>query len=331
MFKIYKSAADLPDIWDEIARENIFLRKEILIKLEKVNPCNQLYHLNSQEKVALVSYKLKLNLFTFTKYLSLTIPTNIVGLPMSVSKSGYAIHDQNSRNSLSEYISSLKGFYLVLNANDGLKLAKGNTLPTCKLDIRWESFDQYLSSMRSHYRYRLKKAANRFHDIKVEELEDNSLFDEDMYELYLNVYRRSDEKLEKLDISFFKTFPAKIIKFSFEGKVVAFVQLVENGKELFFLLGGFQHSLNQKYDLYINMLLQIIDYGLKRDFKQIDFGQTTEKTKLKLGALQESKYLYVHHSNPLINALLAKLVGKFSYRRYEVYHKVFKEFEVDKH
>ncbi len=330
MFKVYKNAADLPDIWDEITGENIFLRKEILIKLQETNPCNQLYHLNYQEKIALVSYKLKLNLLTFTKHLSLKIPTNIVGLPMSVSKSGYAIHDQNSRDSLSKYISSLKGFYLVLNANDGLKLAKGNTLPTCKLDIHWKSYDQYLSSMRSHYRYRLNKAANKFRDIKVEELEDNSFFDEEMYELYLNVYQRSNEKLEKLDISFFKTFPAIIIKFSLEGKVVAFVQLVENGKELFFLFGGFQHSLNQKYDLYINMLLQIIDYGLKRDFKQIDFGQTTEKTKLKLGALQEPKYLYVHHSNPIINALLGKLVGKFSYRRYEAFHKVFREFEVDR-
>ena len=330
MFKIYENATNLPGIWDEIAGENNFLRKEILIKLEEINPCNQQYHLNSQEKIALVSYKLKLNLFTFTKYLSLTIPTNIIGLPMSVSKSGFAIQGQNNEGTLSEYINSLQGFYLVLNANEQLKLAKGHTLPTCKLDIRWESLDQYLASMRSHYRYRLKRAVKKFCDIEVEELEDNRFFNEEMYELYLNVYQRSNEKLEKLDIGFFKNFPAKIFKFTLEGKAVAFVQLMENNKELFFLFGGFQQRLNQKYDLYINMLLQIIEYGLKRDFKQIDFGQTTEETKLKLGALQEPKYLYVHHSNPIINTLLSKLVGKFSYRRYGVFHNVFREFEVDR-
>lgn len=330
MFEVYNSAANLPEIWDEIVGENLFLRKEILKKLEEVNPCSQLYHLNPQEKIALVSYKLKLNLLTFTKYFSLSIPTNIIGLPMSVSKSGFAIQGQNNEDNLSQYINSLQGFYLVLNADQELKQAKGHTLPNCKLKIRWVSFDQYLASMRSHYRYRLKKAVKKFSGVQVDELADNSFFNEDMYQLYLNVYQRSNEKLEKLDISFFQNFPAKILTFTLEGKAVAFVQLVENDRNLFFLFGGFEHSLNQKHDLYINMLLQIVDYGLQRGVKQIDFGQTTEETKLKLGALQEPKYLYVHHSNPIINALLSKLVGKFSYRRYEVIHEVFRKSEVDR-
>ncbi|MDW7674378.1 MAG: GNAT family N-acetyltransferase [Bacillota bacterium] len=327
MFKVYQNADDLPEVWDEIARQNIFLKKHILKTLEGLNPCSQLYHLSLEKKIILVSYKLKIDLFTFTKYLSFNIPVNIIGVPMSVAKSGYSMGDQNNVDAFSEYIKSLKGFYLILNSNDQLKLAQGNTLPSCKMEVRWDSFDKYLLNIRSHYRYRLNKAIKKFADIKVEELADNNTFDEEMYNLYLNVYHRSGEKLEKLSIGFFKNFPLTILKFTIKGEVVAFVQLVENSGELVFLLGGFKHSLNQKYDLYINMLLQIISYGIKRGVKQIDFGQTTEETKLKLGALQQPKLLYVHHSNQIINTLLRKLVGKFSYRQYQVSHRVFKEFE----
>ncbi len=334
MFKVYCKAEHLPEVWDEIAGDNIFLHRNILIKLEEENPCSQLYHLSEQEKIALVSYKLRINLFTFTKNFSLTTQANIIGVPMSVAKSGYAFGDQQGKGNgpsdlskgavFSTYIKSLKGFWLLLNADDQLSLSQGNTLPSCKMEVRWESFEAYLESMRSHYRYRFKRALQRFAGIKVEELENNSCFDEELYRLYLNVYERSKEKLEKLPMGFFTSFPAKILKFTINGQVVAFVQLVENGEELIFLFGGFKHSINQKYDLYLNMLLQIVAYGLRKDFTQIDFGQTTEETKLKLGALQQPKHLYVHHGNRYINALLSKLVGKFSYRHYQVSHKVFK-------
>ena len=348
MFKVYQKAAQLPVVWNEIAGDNIFLHKDMLERLEAENPCHQSYHLNEVEMIILVSYKLKLNLLTFTKNFSLKLPVNIVGVPMSVAKSGYAFGDPGKRVPLSQksksddlngqhnviafssYVKSLQGFWLLLNADHHLNLSQGQTLPTCKLELSWESFEAYLASMRSHYRYRLTKALQKFSAINVAELEDNSSFDEEMYKLYLNVYERSQEKLEKLPIGFFKTFPAKLLKFTLNGDVVAFLQLAKNDEELIFLFGGFQHSLNQKYDLYLNMLLQIVSYGLSLGVKRIDFGQTSEETKLKLGAVQEPKYLYVHHSNGLINTVLNKLVGKFSYRPYPISHKVFKELWINK-
>ncbi len=329
MFKVYQNANKLPDIWDEIVAknrdgENIFLKKQMLEKLEKFNPCGQLYHLNLEHKIVLVSYQLKLNVLTFTRNYCLKVPTNIIGLPISVAKTGYSVCNEGNIDVLEGYIKSLRGLYIILNSDDIFNLTQGNTLPTCKMDINWDSFEEYLLSMRSHYGYRVKKALRRFSDILVEELEDNSLFDKDMYELYEDVYEHSSEKLEKQSIDFFKEFPAKIIKFSICGETIAFVQLLEDKDELIFLFGGFKYSMNKKYDLYMNMLLQIISYGInKKDIKLIDFGQTAEETKLKIGAKQHSKYLYIHHRNSIINGLLSKVVHKFSYEPYKVDHNVF--------
>lgn len=333
MFKVYQNANKLPDTWDEIVAENrdgenFFLKKQILEQLEKLNPSGQLYHLSCENGVAFVSYQLKLNLLTFAKYHCINVPTNIIGLPISVAKKGYSLCKDNSIDAMVEYIKCLKGFYIILNTNDMFNLAQGNTLPTCKMDIHWHCFEQYLLSMRSHYCYRVKKALSRFSHIKVEELKDNNLFDKVMYELYEDVYERSSEKLEKQSINFFRQFPAKIIKFSICGETVAFVQLLENKNELIFLFGGFKYTMNKEYDLYMNMLLQIISYGInKKDIKCIDFGQTAEETKLKLGATQHPKYFYIHHSNLIMNGLLSKVVHRFSYKPYKIDHTVFKDLE----
>ena len=49
------------------------------------------------------------------------------------------------------------------------------------------------------------------------------------------------------------------------------------------------------------MLLCIVSYAIEHGCSSIDFGQTSEKTKLKFGAQLNKRYFYAHHSNPLLN------------------------------
>lgn len=324
MFKVYRNANDLPTVWDEITKDNHFMKREILKKLEVLNPCRQQYHLNEAKKIAIVSYELNLDLFTFSRYLSFKVPIKIIGIPLSVSSCGYVIGNQENMKDFYQHIKTLKGLYLILNSKDEWKLARGNTLSNYKIKIRWSKLDDYVDSMRSHYRYRLKKAIKKFTHVKMEVLEDNSLFDKDLYGLYEEVYNRSNEKLEKLSIDFFRSFPSKIIKFTVNKEAIAFVQLVEHNQELTFLFGGFKHQLNATYDLYINMLLEIIRYGIEKGFQSIDLGQTAEETKSKLGAEKHPRYMYLHHSNFLINFVFNRLINRFSYKDYGVDHHVFK-------
>lgn len=324
MFKVYNKAEDIPVSWDDIVKDNILLKKGSLQFLEKLNPCHQSYHINEDKKIVFVTYKSNLNLLTFTKTLSFKVPVNIIGIPLSVSKGGYTLSIKG--NDFTEHLKSKRGFYIILNSIDDLDLAKGLTFPSYKLKISWSSFDEYLDSMRSHYRYRLKKALAKFDSVKVEELLQRD-FDERLYSLYESVYKNSKGKLEKLSLDFFRAYPSKIIRFTAEGEPIAFVQMVENQKELIFLFGGINYSLNQKYDLYINILLFIINYGIKNGFKSIELGQTADEIKTKLGAVKHTKFMYVHHNNLLIKLILNNFISMFSHLEYNVFHNVFKEEE----
>ena len=327
-YKSFPTVEQLPDYWDDIAGNNIFLKKNYLGVLERTNPCSQIYTVFfcPEPDSILLTYKLNLDIFTYS-LARLKLPVTIAGIPCSVSKGGYA-SGKRTKAQLFEYLRQIKGAKLMLNSEDDFKadsFAKGYTLPSCKMEIRWDSFEDYLSEMRSHYRYRMNKAIQRFSEIKEVMLSDNSLFDHKLYDLYTEVYDKSEYKLEKLPIDFFREFPSKILSFYLGTKPVAFVQLVENSQELIFLFGGIDYSLNLKYDIYWNMLLSIIRYGIEKGFKTIEMGQTAEDTKMKLGCKVYEKYLYANHSNGLINHFVHKGIGLLSYRQKDQSFNVFKE------
>lgn len=318
---------DLPDYWDDLAGDNPFLKRNYLEVLERTNSCNQEYHIfaDHEPDSIVVTYKLDLDIFTYSK-VKLKLPVTIVGIPCSVSRCGYKIGKKTVAK-VSEYFTTVGGAALVLNSEDELKIngfARGTTLPTCKLYIQWNTFEQYLKDMRSHYRYRIGKALAKGQEIEMAELAENDLFDEELYELYLQVYGKSEFKLEKLGIEFFRRSSAKIITFSVRGRAVAFIQLMENDDELIFLFGGFDYSQNLKYDLYINMLLEILRRGIDGGCKTIDMGQTAEDTKMKLGCRSVAKYMYARHSNVIINSIVHRGIGFLSYKPKDLNFHVFR-------
>ena len=326
-YKSFLSIEQLPDYWDDIAGDNIFLQKKYLGVLEKTNPCGQTYTIFycPEPDSILVTYKLKLDIFTYS-LIHLKLPVVIAGIPCSVSRNGY-VAGKKTEAQLFEYLRHIKGAKLVLNSEDDFKVdsfAKGLTLPSCRMEIRWSSFEDYLSEMRSHYRYRINKAIHKFSEIKQVKLSDNSLFDNQLYDLYTAVYNKSEYKLEKLPIDFFREFPSTIFAFYLGIKPVAFVQLVENSQELMFLFGGIDYSLNLKHDIYNNMLLAIIKHGIEGGFSTIEMGQTAEDTKMKLGCRAYRKHMYVNHSNGLINTVANKAIGLLSYSQEDLFFNVFK-------
>jgi len=326
MIEIIKSAKGLPAEWDEAIGGNAALKKENLILLEEINPCQQEYILFRDKKIyaVLVKYVLKIDIFCYSK-LRLYLPITIIGIPCSVAEPGYHFVGDMSTGVV-EYISELKGAKLILNASGDLDMpgfTKGYTLPDCKLNIRWRSFEEYLQGLRSHYRYRYKKALEKAAALSVEMLAGE--FDSKLYHLYEQVYDKSAYKLEKLPIDFFRQAEADIAVFKQEGEPIAFVQYQIHDKKLNFLFGGLDYSMNQRYDLYQNMLLYLVRVAIEKDCTILDLGQTAEEMKCRLGAVQEEKYLYIHYNNRVINWFIKKFSRIFSYRIPELNLKVFKE------
>lgn len=323
---ILNYAEEIPSQWDQLAGENIFLKKCFLKHLEKVNPCGQTYNLlveSEQLQAIYVDYRLKLDIFTFS-FLTLRIPVKIMGIPCSVSKQGFSVCP-GFEKLLLDHFREKKGAKLILNSNVDLPAKQGNTLPTCKMEVRWSTFDEYLESLRSSYRHRLKKAQEKWQQVKVA-LVEPEVFDRDNYQLYEEVFLNSEAELEKLELDFFQQMPltSVMIKASFKKQKLGFVQLVNNGTELIFLFIGFNHKLNITFDIYINLLLEIIRFAIDNKFKTIDLGQTAEETKLKLGSKLVSKSMYINHSNPWLDKFANQYINLLSYKVPEYNFRVFK-------
>lgn len=293
--------------------------KPLLNLLERVNPCGQDYYIT--DEVILISYRFKLNIFNFTKFLPIYINTRIIGLPISLCEKGYWGHSSKVKL----IIHSIKGLKIVLNAEGDLGTS-GQTLSTFVFYNRFEDFNDYLNSLRSPYRRRIKKALNLSEKLKIESI-DKKDFTNEHYDLYINVMERTKDPLETLSIEFFTHYDSEIYEFKDRDSnlLLGFIQLKEIDDILYFFFGGFKREFNEEYDLYYNMLIQILKIGMERNIKTINFGQTAEESKLKIGCVEEKRYLYIHHSNKLINNILQILAPKFSYKPYNTIHHVFKK------
>ena len=316
----YLQATDLPDDWDNSTQDNPYLKKEFLIFLDQVDQSDKSYHLFRNKQGDIDSQFIRhrrtgYNLTMFTRFKS-SLKMNFIYMPVSVARPGLILGSETAKEALS-YIKSIKGWKMILNLPENTYLpdfSKGPTCPRCVLTLKWSSFEHYLASMRSAYRRRYLQAFKKSAPLNIYFLPDNKDFSFELYQLYEKVYERSPYKLEKLTWDFFKSERFKVIVLEKDQQPYGFVQFLANGTELIFEFVGFNHEQNHEYDIYIRLLLEIVRYGLKNGFKTIDFGQTADEAKLKLGARYETLYAFLHHHNPIINYLAKRTSPYLGYK-----------------
>lgn len=313
-------AADLPPAWDRAASHGL-LHRSILELLEQVNPCQQRYHFvpgvaDGPPSLA-VTYRHRLNLLTFAPRIRPAHwPLRMVGLPCSVAAPGLQLGDPTSAAALLDFLRHQPGITLILNTREaalGPDFASGPTLPSCRLAIAWPDFTSYLAALRSPYRRRIRQALARGAGLTAEVLPDPSRFDATLHQLYLQVFRRSRYPLECLSESFFRRFPASLTVFRAGTRAVGFVQSLREGDRLIFLFGGLEDEVRRTHDTYWNMLLHLVRTGIETGCREIDFGQTAETTKLRLGARPVPLHLHATHRAPALRWVLRRLSGGLSY------------------
>jgi hypothetical protein len=314
------SAMELPDEWDKLCRSP-YQQRSFLAHCEAYNPCRQRYYLLENGATLLagaVVYTHRQDLLTF---LSIPSPVRlrIIGIPCSVS-SGGIIGDTLHTSSLCSGITRIekRGLHLLLNASVPTVPAgwsNGSTLPTIVFNNRFKCWDSYLSSLKSHYRRRIRKITEHLSHFTIKQLPCAS-FSERHYSLYKDVYHKSTAKLEKLSHAFFSHLPDTfdLTVLHFREKTCGWYITTTFKSTLSYFLGGMDYTVNNTFNLYFGMLQQIIRGGIEQGFSSIDLGQTAETAKARFGGTIESRYMAGHHSNPLFNMLLKNAAPFLSYR-----------------
>ncbi len=330
MYKRIENAKDLPKEWDKLCKNNIYMSKKFMMFMEKVNYCNQSYHLfykNSKLYTGFMMFERRFNLFIFTNKYKINLPMKFIYLPLSVSHPSIVWNEDKAE--VNKVLNSMKGIKIIINVDTEEldNFSKGHYLPICILENKWNTFDEYLDSMRASYRRRINQALKKGEAITYELLPNNKDFTLEMYNLYEQVFDHSEYSLEKLTVDFFRNDIAKTILLKINNKIEAFIQLIEdrNNDMLIFEFCGYNYEIAHEYDIYYNMLSEITKYAIDNKFKYVQFGQTAYDAKLKFGAKMYYNYYLLSHSNKFINALIRKYNDKLQYKVIDYDFNVFKE------
>lgn len=324
------------DIYTSIIREH-HDEISLLRILEESSPSGQKYHLFRH--VIFITFLKKKSYLSLGNF-KLNIGVTFVGFPMSIPLCGYLFPQNQDLSALPEIVRSFakaqKGTVVVLNS--GVDIHKGHlTESVFVFEHDFDAFETYIDATRSSYHKKIIQSLKKGSSLITREIEPSE-FSEEHYDLYLSVHERMKQKLITMPLEYFRTCPAVIIEIRDERQLLAFVQLKEISGILYFILGGFRKN-EEEYpfppplnhiDLYYNMLLAVIRYGILHRHKRIVLGQTAAESKCKLGAHEELAYLYVTSSNPFVRGFLNLFPDLYSFAPYGVQHNVFKEKDREK-
>ena len=328
-------AAQLPRGWDILC--GTFMRsKTMLAHYERFNPCRQRYYCLYRRgylAAGAIVYTRKQNLLTFLGNLPSGVKMNVVGIPASISPAGVWGAPDDVSLLLGAVFEREVGLTLALNLPGSLpevasrpeahpvRLLPGMVFTNC-----YRTYGDYERGLRSAWRRRLKVTRRKFEGVTTER-ESCAAFTREHHSLYLDVLGRSSEKMETLGFTFFRKLPAPIQLVSCyrKGRLLCWRLLLAEDNRLFFLLGGHSYQLNPVYDAYFNNLIGVLEDGIEMGVAHIDFGQTAEDPKARLGADTVPEKMLLIHSNPLFNNMLGAVAPLLAYRKTHPAYNVFRK------
>jgi hypothetical protein len=176
------------------------------------------------------------------------------------------------------------------------------------------SLNEYIELFSKKYRNRARSIFKNAAGIQIKELntEEIKRHEKEMYALYEEIFAKAKFKLIKLPGSYFSSVKSIYEKrftvngFFLEDKLIAFGSsfVMEDGSlEAHYI--GFDYSLNNRFDLYQNILYLMINEGIRHNLTKINLGRTAAEIKTTVGAKAENLICYIKPQNTI-----SKLIQK---------------------
>jgi hypothetical protein len=203
------------------------------------------------------------------------------------------------------------------------------------LQKEWTSFDDYLGAMLSKYRVRARRAAKKGKGIEKRELNIDSIkaFLPRIDELYKCIADGAGFNVVNLNGDYFlnykQHFPNKFRLFGYfiGDEMIAFYTTFQNYDELEAHFLGFEQDTNRQYQVYLNILYDLVKEGIASRSKTINFARTALEIKSSIGAVPTDLFYLGRHTNPLKNTLFSPILAYFNPKVEWVQRKPFKDVE----
>ncbi|REC42275.1 peptidogalycan biosysnthesis protein [Chryseobacterium sp. 5_R23647] len=189
--------------------------------------------------------------------------------------------------------------------------------PNMILNIKpeWNSFEDYSNDLSKKYRARLKSAKKKIEGIQKRELDIESIkkYQNEMNILYQNVAENAPFNTFFLTKNHFESMKHnlkdnfKVFGYFFNDKLIGFYTLILNNKYIDTYFLGYDKEIQKEKQIYLNMLFDMTEFGISKQFKRIVFGRTALEIKSTIGAEPVEIFGLIKHNNKVINPFMEKI------------------------
>lgn len=209
----------------------------------------------------------------------------------------------------------------LFETNPFLEYYKFEIQPNMILEIpnNWNTIDDYIAALSKKYRDQYKRARKKSDGIvkcKLS-LEEIVIHNERINELYQNVTKNAPFNTFYLAKNHFIEFKKQLgSNFLFYGyfvdeQLIGFNTLIKNGTTIDTYFLGYDDGFQRDKMLYLNMLYDMTNYSINKNFDKIVFARTALEIKSSVGAKPLRMYGFIKHNNAIINKFMPKLFKYF--------------------
>lgn len=182
----------------------------------------------------------------------------------------------------------------------------------------WKTIEDYLFNLTKKYKRRFKTARKKQGNIICKELTAEAIetASEKLYALYKNVSDNAKVNSFVLPKGHFLSLKRqmennfKVFGYYLEEELVGFYTLILNGDALETYFLGYNKTIQQQYQMYLNMLFDMLDFAIENRFKTVVYARTAMEIKSAIGAKPNTMHIYMKHTNNFIANTILKFVVK---------------------
>lgn len=201
-----------------------------------------------------------------------------------------------------------------------------------KLKDSWETFDDYLNDFSTKYRSRANTARKKSKEIEKRELDLNEIkkHSERINFLYQNVADNApfntfflpENHFYRLKESMKDNF--RVFGYFLHDEMIGFYTLILNNSDVDTYFLGYDKDIQKEKQIYLNMLLDMVKFGIDKKFSRIIFGRTALEIKSTIGAEPFEIFGLIKHNNFIINPFMERIFPSISPKTEWVQRKPFK-------
>ncbi len=188
--------------------------------------------------------------------------------------------------------------------------------PNMVLQLPFSSFDDYLAAMSTKYRTRAKRAFKKMEGIERRELTalEVQQSSELMFHLYKEVATNAGFNMVDLHPNYMAELhhnmqgKFRVFGYFLGGEMVCYCTTLANGHELEAHFLGYRKEYNAEYQLYLNMLYDMVRVTFESGCNKIVFARTALEIKSSVGAEPEQLLCYLCHQNGLLNKFTSTIL-----------------------